>query len=978
MFPIRLPYSDAALLLTPAGATWLPPLLQLPLLVLMCVVPLALMLWLYRYELKLIAAVPATLLLLLRLTVLLVLLLLACLQPVYARDVKRELPGRVLVLVDRSDSMDVVDPQRKPAEKLRLAKALRIAAGQVTDEQLDEWIANHEQKREPRWVKPDEARNDRARRREIEAERRKIHDQICARVDALTRTDITRHVLGPDGLRLLGTLTDKHEVELLGFHRDVWDVQPGKGGFSLEELFRAPEPGAAGQTSLRQPLVRALERSAPGRGKVLGIVLVTDGKHNFGLPPDAKAKELGERGVPIYPVGIGALTPPPNVAIASVRGPSNTVFKGVEVPVRVEYKISGRRAQRFVLELFRQDKDGKQVKAAERVIEHDGKERRETSAAQMTVRMDEPGTQPLTASLRPAGTEPQPAEIASVLAPGEGPFKGGNAEVTVRFKLRNQEAQEFVVSLHQRGKDGEKLLAQRVIRHDGRDRDYEEKLLAQLPGPRADELVATVRAGAPLRGTTVNVADDKADVLLVDGEARWEYHYIATALKRDPTMKLTTIVFDQPRLDEGLTPQQLEAMGSPRQQWPALPTTPDQPDPLNAFPCIILGDVDLNRLPLAERARLERYVADAGGTLVILAGKRHMPLEFLRTVGPNDPLRKLLPIESAHAYDPDDGFPLTVTQAGRDMRFLELDTEDREMNEALWAGRPRPWGWAVVGRAKPGAVPMAYIAKPGEEKVPLTERERRNAVIVRQNYGFGRVVFVGIDSTWRWRYLKGDLYHHRFWGHTIRWAASDKPLVTGNSFLRFGMPQPVYRQGDEIKVVARFNEALGQLPPNLLAGARIIRLPDRPDGAEKVEALVPLARHRAQPRVLEGQVSSLPPGRYAVELAIPAFADKLLGPAVEGQPRKPLRAEVTVLPPDSKEMVDLETDWDALKALATSSGGKVYTPENVGELVEKLAKESVPHVEHHEQRLYQWWVMLALVVALLTMEWAGRKWAGLP
>src|SRR5205823_2144826 len=101
-----------------------------------------------------------------------------------------------------------------------------------------------------------------------------------------------------------------------------------------------------------------------------------------------------------------------------------------------------------------------------------------------------------------------------------------------------------------------------------------------------------------------------------------------------------------------------------------------------------------------------------------------------------------------------------------------------------------------------------------------------------------------------------------------------------------------------------------------------------------------------QPRVLEGKLNSLSPGRYAIELAIPDFADKLFGPAQEGQPRKPLRSELTVLPPDTREMVDVETDWDELKALAASSGGEVYTAENVSDLVDKLVKESVAHVEH--------------------------------
>src|SRR5207253_1359477 len=124
-------------------------------------------------------------------------------------------------------------------------------------------------------------------------------------------------------------------------------------------------------------------------------------------------------------------------------------------------------------------------------------------------------------------------------------------------------------------------------------------------------------------------------------EARWEFHYLATALKRDRTMKLESVVFQQPRLDDSLTPAQLKAMGSPAQQLPA------GPDALAEFDCVILGDASAEQLPLAERARLEKYVSERGGTLVILAGKRFMPLAFPEGEGGEaDPLRKLLPVES--------------------------------------------------------------------------------------------------------------------------------------------------------------------------------------------------------------------------------------------------------------------------------------------------------------------------------------------
>jgi hypothetical protein len=171
---------------------------------------------------------------------------------------------------------------------------------------------------------------------------------------------------------------------------------------------------------------------------------------------------------------------------------------------------------------------------------------------------------------------------------------------------------------------------------------------------------------------------------------------------------------------------------------------------------------------------------------------------------------------------------------------------------------------------------------------------------------------------------------------------------------------------------------MGPIKPDLLAGARILRLPDAPAGKELPAALVPLTPRPAQPRVLAGTVRDLPPGRYAIELAIPDLADRLLAAPEPGKEAKPLRALFTVLPPESREMIDLGTSWTVLDDLAAKSGGKVFAPEEAGELASLLARKSVPHVEHNEQRVYQWWVFLALVVFLLTIEWATRKWAGLP
>jgi hypothetical protein len=360
----------------------------------------------------------------------------------------------------------------------------------------------------------------------------------------------------------------------------------------------------------------------------------------------------------------------------------------------------------------------------------------------------------------------------------------------------------------------------------------------------------------------------------------------------------------------------------------------------------------------------------------LLAGKRALPLGYPE----DDPLRKLLPIDDPRVVAPEDGFAVSLTAEGRDTEFMKLDPENAK-SDARWAELPKHF-WAVVGRIKPGARALAYVNlspddQPGD-KPGKNKPEGASALIVRQNYGFGRVLYVGIDSTWRWRYKVGDTLHHRFWGQTIRWAAADKPLTTGNEHVRFGTPQPVYRQGQEVEIIVRLGDDVPTPKSDLVAGARLIRKDPRTKQEEAV-ALVPLIRREAQPRVLEGKVRDLPAGSYEIELVIPELADqlKLSAPTPDGKPGT-LRGPFTVLPPESMEMIDLETKWPLLEELAAKTEGKVFTPDEAEQLLQLLISRGKPHTDHYAQRLWEWWVFLVLIVALLTVEWVARKFAGLP
>ncbi|HEX5273350.1 MAG TPA: hypothetical protein VFW33_22795, partial [Gemmataceae bacterium] len=563
MHRIALPGTDASLILSPRWAD-LSPFWQVTLFALVLGVPLLLAVMLYRYELRLIKRGAAVLLLGLRLVVLLSILCLLGLQPVYARTHTEEFPGRVLVAVDRSDSMDVTDPQRPAVEKLRLALALKVADDVCPDTLLRDWIKQYDDDGEVRcWVADSEFPDDAVKRRQLENERRDKFAEVCRRVDHLTRSEIARRVLMTDGAGLLPAIAAKHKVEVIGFTQEAWDVKPE----AVADLLKPAEgdkeraPGAA-FTDLRLPLARALERSGAGEGKVLGVVLLSDGQHNWGQSPVKKAIEMGEHKLPVYAVPLGAHQPPPDVAVVSVKAPT-AVFKDVDTQVEARVKVSGiKERKQIAVQLQRAGQD-----PLEEVIDHDGSDR--FYSVRFQVRLDKAGTQALTVHAKPI----------------EGETRTDNNS----------------------------------------------------------------------RPVVINVADDRAKVLLIDGEARWEQHYLASALARDRTMQPQSVVFRQPRL--GQVPE--DDLKKAGYAWRSLPAGPDA---LAAYDCVILGDVSPEDLPGADRVRLEKYVADRGGTLVVLAGKRSMPLAFAGAADANpegDPLMRLLPIEQPQAVRPPAGFPVT-------------------------------------------------------------------------------------------------------------------------------------------------------------------------------------------------------------------------------------------------------------------------------------------------------------------------------
>ena len=469
--------------------------------------------------------------------------------------------------------------------------------------------------------------------------------------------------------------------------------------------------------------------------------------------------------------------------------------------------------------------------------------------------------------------------------------------------------------------------------------------------PKAD-----ARADNNARSSVIQVADDKASVLLVDGEARWEFRYLRNALMRDPRVALDAVVFQQPPITgtaEATYPSTL----------PARPSEPGAADPLNRFDMIVIGDAEL---PADVWARLDAYVGERGGTLVIVPGPRHWPAQG----GLSDASRALLPVTDLRRVEPetaeDPAHPSlppgaivmptsAVLDDGSSWPMLRLGADASSSREA-WAGLPR-LPWALAGRTKPGASALA-TSREGDD----------SAVIAAMPYGLGKTLWIGTDSTWRWRYRVGDALHHRFWGQVVRWASSGK-LGAGNRLVRFGPSATRARSGEGIKIQARIAETVPDVGPDFLVAARVVKT-----GSKDASAVVPLRAVPGRARLFEGIAPPLTEGTYAIGLDAPALAaspgSESAGPIGE--------ASLTVAPRETSERIELAASRDALDRLAAATGGKVFTVDDAGGIPALLQSKVKTTTRTEETPLWDHPAGLFLFFAIVGVEWILRKRLGLP
>lgn len=430
-------------------------------------------------------------------------------------------------------------------------------------------------------------------------------------------------------------------------------------------------------------------------------------------------------------------------------------------------------------------------------------------------------------------------------------------------------------------------------------------------------------------GVSIEVDEQRWKVLYLEGYPRWDFRFLDYVLRRDQGLEVTMV---------------MEAsLAAERKEQEELYKRAHLPGDVKGFAdydVVMLGDITAALLPPVMQEPLAQAVEREGVGLIVQAGPQAMPHAFA-----GEPLARLLPMTfsadkrgfDAPAFAP---FQMAVTAQGSIHPAFRL-YDSATQNRGVWSRMPTFY-WAAAGEEiSPAATLLAELTVLEQQKMPL---------IVEQYAGAGRVLFIGTDSTYRWRAYIGDPLFSRFWGQAIRHVARSRQRSGRSDWLE------VY-------------------PARVEAGESVSLELYALDGAGK-----PLAAGELAGRVVSGEKAG------SISLKPTAEAGHFRGTwtgSEEGEYVFQVEAEGKMVTGSvrvsqaGRELLRPDVDRDTMGSLAELSRGGLLELPDIGKLSQSLQGEIRTTQRIHEDEIWDNWFTLILLVSLYCTDVLVRRISGL-
>lgn len=984
------------------------------------------LIWLYGLERKVVSRRMGMVLVGLRLG-LLSLMVLMLLQPVIAASWTTMHKRSLAVMLDESASMQIRDAQLSPAQRLRLAESLGLAAAKrpFRLEQISgELIAVREQLAgEQAWLDQIVQTKRETSRAQLAARRGQLNKKLAGACDSVSaqaaamdeilksgRLPKPQETALRDAKVSLATLvsprlldasakTGQEQAAQLADNLEKLQDGVGRAQAELARVVPALEAvAAAADAALYNQLAKRDQAAVDTVASLTRAELARAALLHKNYKGQSLLDQLAAKyDLKVYTFSAGAERVDPRTwtdplaALDKAPPPASTSTSPASAPARAADDPAMRTAYFAALRKFIAEAGSEPAGV---LMLSDGQDNGQENVEPLARQLGSAGGV-FSAVLVGAEKPPTDAAVISVDAP-DAVYLSDKLLLTARLKLDGLDRRNVRVSLL----DGDKIADTQTVQVSG---DSFRTTLQLADEPKTACLHSYRVEIEPQPGevfcannsypVTISVTDEQTKMLLVDDRPRWEFRYLKNLfMERDKSVRLQHVLLHPDVIaGQALRPDVPASTSRPAglEEATLLPASESE---WLKFDVVVIGDLDRQQLSEKDLKALRKFVADRGGTAIFLAGPNGMPGAFAGT-----PLAELLPLQLGNADQPaasqptpTGGFAVGLTDLGKESTLMRLDSQ-AERSEEVWQNLPPFYRRSPYLEASPAGSVLAYALDPGSPRW-LTEGEpeattnpdalarrrldyqRRHALIVTAQVGYGKVLVLNTDCTWRLRYRSGDLYHHRFWGQVLRWATAGK-LPSGTSTVKIGTDRTRYAPGERPVVRAKLiREDYSPVVANDVSVC--VRQ------GEKSIAHVPMKYQSDSPGMYAATLDALPAGAYELELEGQTVKDMLAKEAAlttrpADQPAR-VATTMSVDPSSGSEEVELAANRGLLVRLAGLSAGGAVAPVDQAE----RAIASLPAGEYRQERRFQldlWdsWILLGLFIAAATTEWILRKRVGL-
>jgi uncharacterized membrane protein len=432
------------------------------------------------------------------------------------------------------------------------------------------------------------------------------------------------------------------------------------------------------------------------------------------------------------------------------------------------------------------------------------------------------------------------------------------------------------------------------------------------------------------RTRIVEVAEENYRILYFEGEPRWEYKFLRRAVAHDEDLRVVSLLRVSPNkfYRQGLeTPDQL------------VDGFPDSRDELFAYDAVMIGSVEAASLSTEQQILIRDFIAERGGSLLMLAGPNGLGNGGWGQSELADALPSRLSPSSINSFFRK---PVQVRLSAQGSTSDLLRFEDSvEANRASWSSLPAIADYQVTNELKPAAVALLHFVIDDNELLPL---------LIAQPYGRGHSYILATGGTWRWQMSLPleDQRHEIFWRQLLRTLVTSAPR-------RESLTARGSAGATDIAIRAEFRDEAFRPVDDIDVSAIV----SRNDGESWSVTLDPSAE---EPGVYDTNIEPGESGTYYIE----AIA------ARDGQPIHNVRTAIHH-EADQAEHFNLRRNSALLRRLSEATNGQYFEFGDLDDLPELLRYSRTGITVEEIRPIWDAPAVLFLLILLKAGEWLLRR-----